>query len=546
MQRIAGRDWREPFDERTWSELVYFFFIGLLAGVGVAFIGVTMVGGVVLAVTFVGLVIIAGRSAGPGASAGFHRALARALLGEDIDDPEPFVARPGFLGWLQSALRDRVGWRAVAYVAVKMPLVIFGIWFAFSVWVDAFFCLTYPLWVTGGTRPAGFGLVVDVFQPGFLSGAARGSSTASFIFLTGVLLVFVAPWPMRAWSTSTADSCASCSAPTPWPPGCGRSSRPGPRPSTPRPPPCGGSSATCTTAPRPSWWPWPCGWAGQGETGGRRRPTSTSTRCAHWWTTPTRGPRRPSSSCGTWPGASTPRRSTPAWKEPWPRWPPAAPSRPNSRSSLADRPTPAIEAIAYFCVAELLANVAQHAHASQASISCTQHGAWLRLVVRDDGAGGAQLTMVGSSSSGLAGLTDRVARRRRASPHHQPARRTDRGHHRPAAARLDDRRSIRVAIAEDSAVLRDGLVQLLADRGFVITDAVASPRPSHARSTATAPTWPSIDIRMPPTFTDEGLRPPSSCAGATRASGSCCSPSTSRPATPPTCWPTTPPASATC
>jgi signal transduction histidine kinase len=76
--------------------------------------------------------------------------------------------------------------------------------------------------------------------------------------------------------------------------------------------------------------------------------------------------------------------------------------------ALNDRPTPAIEAIAYFCVAELLANVAQHANASRASITCAQHGRWLRVVVRDDGMGGAQLSSVGSSSSGLVGLTDRV------------------------------------------------------------------------------------------------------------------------------------------
>ncbi len=62
---------------------------------------------------------------------------------------------------------------------------------------------------------------------------------------------------------------------------------------------------------------------------------------------------------------------------------------------LRTRPTPAIEAIAYFCVAELLANVAQHAHASRASVSCAQQGTWLRLVVRDDGRGGAQLTTSG-------------------------------------------------------------------------------------------------------------------------------------------------------
>jgi signal transduction histidine kinase len=76
--------------------------------------------------------------------------------------------------------------------------------------------------------------------------------------------------------------------------------------------------------------------------------------------------------------------------------------------ALEDRPTPAIESIAYFCVAELLANVAQHANASRASIIGAQHGKWLRLVVRDDGTGGAQPCRVGSSSTGLVGLVDRV------------------------------------------------------------------------------------------------------------------------------------------
>ena len=74
--------------------------------------------------------------------------------------------------------------------------------------------------------------------------------------------------------------------------------------------------------------------------------------------------------------------------------------------NLVERPTAAIEAIAYFCVAELLANVTQHAKASRASISCTEQGGWLRVVVHDDGTGGASLSRVGSSSSGLAGLTD--------------------------------------------------------------------------------------------------------------------------------------------
>ena len=66
--------------------------------------------------------------------------------------------------------------------------------------------------------------------------------------------------------------------------------------------------------------------------------------------------------------------------------------------------------------------------------------------------------------------------------------------------------SIRIAIAEDSAILRDGLVQLLADRGFEVTDAVSEPHGLRASIDRDCPDVAVIDIRMPPSFTDEGLR----------------------------------------
>jgi DNA-binding NarL/FixJ family response regulator len=66
--------------------------------------------------------------------------------------------------------------------------------------------------------------------------------------------------------------------------------------------------------------------------------------------------------------------------------------------------------------------------------------------------------------------------------------------------------SIRIAIAEDSAILRDGLVQLLADRGFEVTDAVSEPQALHASIERDCPDVAVIDVRMPPSFTDEGLR----------------------------------------
>jgi DNA-binding NarL/FixJ family response regulator len=66
--------------------------------------------------------------------------------------------------------------------------------------------------------------------------------------------------------------------------------------------------------------------------------------------------------------------------------------------------------------------------------------------------------------------------------------------------------AIQIAIAEDSAILRDGLAQLLAGRGFGVTDVVADPVALRDAVNHTLPDVVVIDIRMPPTFTDEGLQ----------------------------------------
>jgi DNA-binding NarL/FixJ family response regulator len=66
--------------------------------------------------------------------------------------------------------------------------------------------------------------------------------------------------------------------------------------------------------------------------------------------------------------------------------------------------------------------------------------------------------------------------------------------------------AITVVIAEDSAILRDGLVQLLADRGFAVIAAVADATSLERVVEDDPPDVAVVDIRMPPTFTDEGLR----------------------------------------
>jgi DNA-binding NarL/FixJ family response regulator len=66
--------------------------------------------------------------------------------------------------------------------------------------------------------------------------------------------------------------------------------------------------------------------------------------------------------------------------------------------------------------------------------------------------------------------------------------------------------TLRIAIAEDSVILRDGLVQLLLDRKFEVTAAVADGRALRLAIEKERPDVAVVDIRMPPSFTDEGLR----------------------------------------
>jgi len=72
--------------------------------------------------------------------------------------------------------------------------------------------------------------------------------------------------------------------------------------------------------------------------------------------------------------------------------------------SIAQRPSPAIEAIAYFCAAELLANAAKHSGASRATVGVADQDGRIVMTVTDDGSGGA----APAPGGGLAGLLERV------------------------------------------------------------------------------------------------------------------------------------------
>jgi signal transduction histidine kinase len=407
LKSLTERIVREPFTKRPWSELAFFLVSGGLAGIGIAFIGLTMVTGVALAVTFFGLSLLGLSLRSARGMGGWQRGLARSMLGQPVEDPEPFVGRRGFLGWLQSALRDRVGWRAVAYFAVQVPWTILGVFVAVSLWWDAFACLTGPIFDRGGGGLAVWGLVRGIFPGSPFWFQPGGFFHAVGVFILGAIFFFAAPWVTRGFVTVDRLLIRGLLGPDPMAARVRTLEQA-------RTQTVDASAATLRRIERDLHDGTQAQLVALAMRLGMAKEKLEDTDhvdldrvrelvdAAHRGAKEAitelrdiaRGIHPPALDIGLEGALATLAARS------------AVPTEVSF--DLRARPTPAIEAIAYFCVAELLANVAQHAQASRASVSCAQQGTWLRLVVRDDGRGGAELSRVGSSASGLAGLTDRV------------------------------------------------------------------------------------------------------------------------------------------
>ena len=65
---------------------------------------------------------------------------------------------------------------------------------------------------------------------------------------------------------------------------------------------------------------------------------------------------------------------------------------------------------------------------------------------------------------------------------------------------------VRIVIAEDSAVVRAGLAEILADSGHEVVAAVGNAGDLLAAVDEHYPDAAVVDVRMPPGYTDEGLR----------------------------------------
>ena len=65
---------------------------------------------------------------------------------------------------------------------------------------------------------------------------------------------------------------------------------------------------------------------------------------------------------------------------------------------------------------------------------------------------------------------------------------------------------MRILICEDSVLLREGIVRLLSDAGHEVVAALADTDGLDEAVAASDPALCILDVRLPPTFTDEGIR----------------------------------------
>ncbi|MGW6401927.1 sensor histidine kinase [Streptomyces sp. NPDC055134] len=114
---------RFAFGRHTWKEIAYLLSNLPVAVLGFVYVVTMLATGVGLAVTVIGLPVLAAGLLGARQLGKAERGRARALLGLRIEEPSPLPRSrdEGFFGRLWSGLKDPVGWRAVLYEFIRLP-----------------------------------------------------------------------------------------------------------------------------------------------------------------------------------------------------------------------------------------------------------------------------------------------------------------------------------------------------------------------------------------------------------------------------------------
>jgi signal transduction histidine kinase len=411
---------RAPFTRRASKERWYTLASLPLAITGFAFTVVTVTVGVGMSLSFAGmlagvpLLVVSGL--GARRLGGVSRGLAGRLLGLRVAAPAPFRPGPGVAGWVRAGLADPAGWRARAYLLLKLPVAMFSYLVPLSIWAYGLFFLTFPLWwevfhlrdIPGHPRLlAVHGVTIFVIP-------SVGTLPAAFVLAPlGAVMVLLAPWALRVTTAVDRALIAGLLGPV--------SARQRVRDlEQNRARAVDDSAARLRRIERDlhdgaqaqmvavamklglarEKLSGPAGaTAVAGLAGADLERAVELVDAAHLSAKAAivelrdlvRGIHPPvlDHGLGTALATLAARSGVPV----------------ELLVDLPERPSAAIETIAYFCAAELLANVARHSGARHATVEAVHVPGLLRLRVSDDGGGGARVQAHG----GLAGLAERAA-----------------------------------------------------------------------------------------------------------------------------------------
>nr|WP_276612106.1 sensor histidine kinase [Kineococcus vitellinus] len=336
-----------------------------------------LLAGVVLSVTLLGLPVVALALTCARGLGRVHRALARRLLGVAVEEPQPRPRGASPVGGMWAVLSDATAWRTVGFLLVQAPLAFVGVYAPAA--LVAALAATAQGWATGREDAA----------PGLLP--------------LLVLIAFLGPWLLRATALLDGLVVRAMIGPDPLTTDAARLRRS-------RSAALEGSAAEVRAIERDL------------HDGTQARLTAIALH-VDMARGQLRGPGGPGRAAelldvahATTTEAITELRTIvrrihpPALDD---GLGPALVSLAEQsalpvRTELAlagARLSPAIETMAYFCVTELVANATRHAGAGEVLVRVTARRRRLRVLVRDDGRGGADP----SRGSGLRGLADRVA-----------------------------------------------------------------------------------------------------------------------------------------
>jgi signal transduction histidine kinase len=123
-----------------------------------------------------------------------ERARAAALLDTDVEAPAPLRWQGGWAKVLKARLTDLVAWRISGYLLLMLPVGILTFTAAVTAWSIALGFLSYPLWAWSLPEPAQFG-------PGWYVDAPWEIAVTA---LVGLLLTPVAAWVCRGFGALDA------------------------------------------------------------------------------------------------------------------------------------------------------------------------------------------------------------------------------------------------------------------------------------------------------------------------------------------------------